>query len=69
MEMQTDNSLEVLRRRLNDSMPADDRGHHAAVVLAERLEQLKRRSPMFEAVSFSPQVEAMMAEHLATAAN
>jgi hypothetical protein len=41
----------------------------SAAVLADRLEMLKRSSSLFDAVSFSPEVEAIMAQQMAAVAN
>jgi len=69
MEMQMNNPTEVLRQGLNGQRPVDDAVLMSAAVLSDRLELLKRSSPMFEAISFSPEVEAMVEAQYAAAAN
>ena len=69
MNRQSNNPVEVLRRGLMNSASVNDEMVSSALLLADRLEALKRTSPLFEAVSFSPQVEAMVEAHLAVAAN
>jgi hypothetical protein len=69
MDMRENNAVEVLRRELATGTPAGDKAISSAVILAERLDRLKRSSRLFEAVSFSPEVEAMLSEQLAAAAN
>jgi hypothetical protein len=68
MDMQNKNAVTVLQEAVSDGSMSEAAAS-SAVFLSERLEQLKRSSRMFEAVSFSPEVEAMLAEHLAAAAN
>ncbi len=68
MKARKNHEMEVLREGLAGQRPADELVLASAVVLSERLESLKRSSPLFEAVSFSPEVEAMMAEQLVAAA-
>ncbi|MHC4237406.1 MAG: hypothetical protein ACYSOF_08950 [Planctomycetota bacterium] len=68
METQMKSEFEVLRQALVQQ----DGGEEvltAAAILNERLDMLKRTSPLFEAVSFSPEVEAIMAEQLTAVAN
>ena len=69
MHNQVQEPMEVLRQGLGGQRRVDEDVVSSAVLLAEKLEHLKRTSPMFEAVSFSPDVEAMMAEHMAAVAN
>ena len=69
MDSQTNNPVEVLRQGLVDSCGMNDEVVSAAALLAGRLEALKRISPMFEAVSFSPEAEAVVEAQLAVAAN
>ena len=64
MHNQLQEPIEVLRQGLGGQRLVDEDVVSSAVLLAEKLEHLKRTSPMFEAVSFSPDVEAMMAEHM-----
>jgi hypothetical protein len=69
MDMRENNAVEVLRRELATGAPASDKAISSAVILAERLDRLQKSSRLFEAVSFSPEVEAMLSEQLAAAAN
>ena len=69
MDSQTNNPVEVLRQGLAGSCEMNDEVVSAAVLLADRLEALKRTSPLFDAVSFSPEAEAMVDAHLAVTAN
>jgi len=63
------NPVEVLRQGLIGSCEMNDEMMSAAALLAGRLDALKRMSPMFEAISFSPEAEAMVEAHLAVAVN
>ena len=67
--MKTHNEIEMLRQGLTGQQPVDEEVLTSAAVLSDRLEMLKRSSPLFEAVSFSPEVEVMMAEQLSAVAN
>ena len=69
MHRQRNNPLELFRQGLMGSCEMNDEMLSAAVLLAGRLDALKRMSPMFEAISFSPEAEAMVEAHLAVAAN
>ncbi len=69
METRMNNEIEMLRQGLVGQRPVDEEVLTSAAVLGDRLEMLKRNSPLFDAVSFSPEVEAMMAEQLTAVAN
>ena len=69
METRMNNEVEVLRQGLVGQRPVDEEVLTSAAVLGDRLEMLKRSSPLFEAVSFSPEVEAMMADQLTAVVN
>lgn len=69
MDMWENNAVDVVRRGLVTDGPVGDETITSAVLLADRLDQLKRSSRLFEAVSFSPEVKAMLSEQLAAAAN
>jgi len=69
METRMNNEIEMLRQGLTGQRPVDEAVLTSAAILSDRLEMLKRNSPMFEAVSFSPEVEAMMAGQLTAVAN
>jgi hypothetical protein len=69
MHNQMQEPVEVLRQRLSGERFVDEDVISSVVVLADRLERLKAISPMFEAVSFSPDVEALMKANLAMTVN
>lgn len=69
METRMNNEIEMLRQGLTGQRPVDDAVLTSAAILSDRLEMLKQSSSLFEAVSFSPEVEAMMAEQLTAVAN
>lgn len=69
METRMNNEIEMLRQGLVGQRLVDEEVLTSAAVLGDRLEMLKRNSSLFEAVSFSPEVEAMMAEQLTAVAN
>ena len=69
MDTHENNEVRVLRRELATGTPASEEAISSALILAGRLDQLKKSSPLFEAISFSPEVEAMLSEQLAAAAN
>jgi hypothetical protein len=69
METRMKNEIEILRQGLIGQQPVDDEVLTSAAVLSDRLEMLKQSSPLFEAVSFSPDVEAMMAQQLTAVVN
>lgn len=60
MIMQMESSVQILQQHLAGQRPTDGTVLLAAADLAERLSRLKAAFPMFEAVSFSPDVEAML---------
>jgi len=62
MIMQMESPVQVLQQRLAGQRPTDETVLSAAQILAERLNQLKALSPMFEAVSFSPDVMPFLTE-------
>lgn len=64
MEKYSDEPVVVLRQALAGRIPVTPQAVSSAVLLADRLEQLKQQSPIFEAVSFSPDVEAILAANL-----
>ena len=59
----------VLRQRLDGQRLVDEDVMSSVAILSDKLERLKAMSPMFEAVGFSPDIEAMRASSLAMAAN
>ena len=69
MHNQMQEPVDVLRQGLSGQRLVDEDVVSSAVLLADRLSRLKMTSPMFEAVSFSPDVEAMMAANMAAVAN
>lgn len=60
MIMQMESPVQILQQHLSGQRPTDGTVLLAAADLAERLSRLKASFPMFEAVSFSPDVEAML---------
>jgi hypothetical protein len=60
MIMQMESPVRVLQQRLAGKRPMDETVLSAAVNIADRLSQLKAAFPMFEAISLSPDVEAML---------
>jgi hypothetical protein len=69
MDMHENNAVEMLRQGLMGDCTMNDDVVSSAVFLADRLEQLKRSSPLFDAVSFSPEVQVLLSTHLTAAAN
>ncbi len=69
METRMNNEIAVLRQGLTGQRPVDEAVLTSAAILSDRLDMLKQSSPLFEHVSFSPEVEAMMAGQLTAAAN
>ncbi len=69
METRMNNEIEMLRQGLVGQQSVDEAVLTSAAVLGDRLEMLKRSSSLFEAVSFSPDVEAMMAQQMTAVAN
>lgn len=61
--------VEVLRQRLNGERLVDEDVISSVTMLADKLGRLKTLNPMFEAVGFSPDIEAMMATNMAMTAN
>ncbi|RKY07840.1 MAG: hypothetical protein DRP56_05065 [Planctomycetota bacterium] len=69
METRMNNEIEMLRQGLTGQRSVDEVVLTSAAILSDRLEMLKQSSPLFEAVSFSPEVEAMAAGQLTAVAN
>lgn len=69
MDMDMTNPVTVVRERLNAQQPLDDDGAYSLMMLADRLARLKSQNPAFEAITFSPGLEAMMAEQLTATVN
>ncbi len=69
MQHQTQQPVAVLRQAVTRQCPMDGDVVSSVAVLAEKLQYLKSQSPMFEAVCFSPDVEAMMAADVAAVMN
>jgi len=68
MEARMNDEITILRQGLAGQR-TDEAVLVSAATLSERLEMLKRRSPLFDAVSLSPDVKAMMAEQVLAVAN
>jgi len=60
--------VEVLRQKFNGQFPADHAVNSAAATLSDRLARLKAASSLFDGVSFSPEMEAVMSQNLAMTA-
>lgn len=69
MQVQMMEPVEVLRQAVTSQRPMDGDVVSSVAVLAEKLQTLKTGHPMFEAISFSPDVEAMMAADVAAVMN
>lgn len=69
MQNQMQSPMEVLRQGLNGQRPVDEDVAASAALLADQLARLKALDPMFRTVSFSPEIEAMMATNMAMAVN
>ena len=69
MQTQTIEPVAVLREAVMAQRPMDGDVVSSVAVLAEKLEFLKAQHPMFEGVSFSPDVEAMLAENISSVMN
>jgi hypothetical protein len=61
--------VEVLRQGVTGQRPMDGDVVASMALLAEKLHALKAASPMFEGISFSSDVEAMMAAEVAAVMN
>lgn len=64
MIMQMESPVRILQQRLAGERPMDETVLAAAANLADRLSALKAAFPMFEAVSFSPEAEAILMAEL-----
>jgi hypothetical protein len=51
--------LSRVRNHLDGQCPADEQTLSAVSVLADRLEQLRKQSPLFAAVSLSPNLQRL----------
>lgn len=69
MQTQIAEPVEVLRQGVTGQRHMDGDVVSSVAVLAEKLQYLKAKSPMFDAVSFSPDVEAMMAAEVSAVMN
>ena len=68
MEARMNDEITIVRQGLAGQR-TDEAVIASAATLSERLDMLKRRSPLFDAVSLSPDVEAMMAEQVLAVAS
>ena len=59
-----EDAVDVVRQGLTGLRRMDDEVAASVATLAERLERINRLSGPFEAVSFSPQMEAFASRHL-----
>lgn len=69
MQTQMLEPVEVLKQSLAGQRPMDGDVVSSVAVLAEKLQTLKMSDPMFDAVCFSPDVEAMMAADVSAVMN
>lgn len=60
-----ENTFDIVRQGLTGLHQADELTLASATLLAERLERVNQLGGAFEQVSFSPQMQAMMAGQLA----
>jgi len=65
MIMANRNEVQTVSDTISGRMPLTDETFCSAAILADRLESLKKISPAFETVSFSPDMEALMACEMA----
>jgi hypothetical protein len=63
-----EDAVDVVRQGLTGLRRMDDEMAASAATLVERLERINRLGGLFEAVSFSPQMEAFASRHLTGAA-
>ncbi|MBC8378440.1 MAG: hypothetical protein H8E62_04625 [Planctomycetes bacterium] len=61
--------VEVLREGMDTQRLMDENVVASAVILAGRLQSLKMANPAFEAITFSPEVETLLAAHMTAVAN
>jgi len=59
------NEVEAVSDTINGRTPLTDETFCSAAILADRLESIRKISPAFETVSFSPDMEALMACEMA----
>lgn len=60
-------AVDVVRQGLAGGYESDERMHSAAAVLADRLERVRRLGGLFDGISFSPQMDALMSRQMAGA--
>ena len=65
MVMAHRNEVETVSDAINGRTPLTDETFCTAAILADRLESIRQISPAFETVSFSPDMEALMASEMA----
>jgi hypothetical protein len=63
-----EDAVEVVHRALSGQRPADEQTLASAAVLVERLTRIQQLGGLFEQVSFSPRMQAMMSGQFAAAA-
>ncbi len=69
MYNQLQEPVDVLREGISGQRLMDEDVAASAVILAGKLQRLKMTNPAFEAITFSPEVEALLAAHMAALAN
>ena len=59
MSMDKRDDFKIINDSLTGKRPIDETTFSSVAVLAERMEQLKRSSKIFEDINFSPEVEEL----------
>lgn len=62
-----DDAVDTVRQGLTGHSPADEQTLASATILAERLGRINQLGGLFEQVSFSPQMQALMSRQFAAA--
>lgn len=65
--METSQAVKILRQVLNGTRQADEQARLSASFLAERLANLKSKSPIFKGVGFSIDVQRLAGKQTAIA--
>jgi hypothetical protein len=67
--MQPAEAISLLQMTLQGTRALDEETHRCLGVLEDRLEQLKRKSPLFQEICFSEEVEHLAGRSAAIAVN
>ncbi|HPY76592.1 MAG TPA: hypothetical protein PLQ45_02005 [Anaerohalosphaeraceae bacterium] len=65
--MQTAEAIHLLQRTLQGTRAVDEYTHYNLGILEDRLEQLKRKSPLFQGICFSEDIENLAGRSAAIA--